>query len=134
MTTKRAVGPGTVEIDGEKYGSNTFEYDGDRYTMRELSVDEGDEIWDAAQEPIDIRNPASGTKTNGRMNSRMLLARALVEPIVTVDQVGKWGGRKYVTLMREFDRLNTVPEANPTQPAGSAGLTSPAGGAPSPTA
>lgn len=123
MPDERPLGPGTIRIGDETYATDTFEYGGERYTMRELSVDEGDACWDAAQNP--------DKTVNNRLNSRMLLSTALVEPTATVDQVGKWGGKKYVTLMRHFDKLNTVPEENPTPPAGSAGQTSPAGGAPS---
>jgi hypothetical protein len=123
--TNGKIGPGSVEIDGERYATDTFVYDGTTYTMRELSVDEGDDIWDAAQKP--------DKTVDNRLNSRLLLAKSLVEPVVSVEQVGKWGGRKYVTLMRHFDGLNTVPVENPTPPAGSAGPTSPAGGEPLPT-
>lgn len=132
MANTRKLGPGSVEIEGERYTTDTFEYDGTRYTMRELSVDEGDDIWDSAQEPADIKNPSAGTKLNNRLNSRLLLSKSLVEPSANVDAVGKWGGRKYVTLMRHFDALNTVPVENPTVPAGSAGPMSPAGGESSP--
>lgn len=123
MATKK-LGPGSVTIDGERYATDTFEFDGTTYTLRELSVDEGDAIWDAAQ---------NQDKTlNARLNTRLLLQKSITEPSVTLDQVGKFGGKKYVTLMRHFDALNTVPEENPTPPAGSAGPTSPSGGEPSP--
>lgn len=121
--TKKA-GPGTVQIDDETYLTDTFEFDGTTFTMRELSVDEGDDIWEAAQNP--------DKTTNNRLNTRMLLAKSVIEPVVTVDQVGKWGGRKYTTMLRHFNRLNSIDEANPTPPAGSAGPTPPAGGEPSP--
>lgn len=132
MAGKRPLGPGSMTIDGERYATDTFEYDGTTYTLRELSVDEGDEIWDAAQSPVDPSKPDGAMKFNSRFNSRALLARSLVEPTATVEQIGKWGGKKYVSLMRHFDRLNNVSEENPTPAAGSAAPTSPVGGDVSP--
>lgn len=127
MSNERPLGPGSVTIDGERYPTDTFEYDGERFTLRAISVDEGDECWDAAL--------GADGKFNNRLNSRLLLVKSLVEPGgITVDQVGKWGGKKYVTLMRHFDALNNLPEANPTPAAGSAAPTSPSGGEPSLTA
>lgn len=130
MTSKAKLGAGNITIEGERYSTDTFEYDGVVTVMRELSVDEGDAIWDAAQEP-DPKDKTA-TRTNNRLNSRMLLSKSLVEPSVTVDQVGKWGGKKYVTFMRHFDGLNTVSEPNPTLPGGSPEPTSPSGGESSP--
>lgn len=131
MTKK--LGPGTVVVDGETYATSTSEHAGETITVRELSVDEGDEAWDAAQEPINPKDPAAGMRVNVRANTRFLLAKGMVEPATTADQVGKWGQRKYTAVLREFNRLNSIEEANPTPPAGSAGLTPPAGGNASPT-
>ncbi len=128
MTTKAKTGRGSVEIDGERLATDTFEFDGETYTLRELSTDEGDEIYDASQEPIDVKDAAKGTKTNFRTQTRMLLARSITEPSTSPDRIGKWGGRKYTTVLRHFNLLNSISEENPTPPAGSAGPTSPDGG------
>lgn len=133
MTDKAKAGRGTITIEGERLVTETFSFDGDLYTLRELTTDEGDEAWDAAQEPIDPKKPDAGTKINGRLNTRFLLAKALVEPVTSPERVGKWGGRKYTTVLQVFNRLNSIEDANPTPPAGSAGPTSPAGGESSPT-
>lgn len=125
MTEKTKMGRGTITIDGERLATETFSFDGDTYTMRELNADESDEAWDAAQNP--------DKTVNGRLNSRLLLARSLVAPTVTADGAGKWGNRKYTVLLGHFNRLNSIDEANPTPPAGSAGPTPPAGGESSPT-
>lgn len=132
MANERPVGHGKIRIGDDSYETDTFEYDGERFTLRELSVDEGDEIFDAASSPLDPKNPTGPTKFNGRFNSRSLLAASMVEPTATVDQVGKWGGKKYVTFMRHFEALNNAPEENPTPAAGSAAPTSLAGGGQSP--
>jgi hypothetical protein len=133
MADKREIGPGTVVVDGETYATETFDYEGTLWTLRELSVDEGDDIFEAAQEPLDPKDPSKGTKTNNRLNTRFLLAKSIVEPATGADRVGKWGGRKYTTMLRAFNKLNSIDDANPTPPAGSAGPTSPDGGDASPT-
>ena len=133
MTNERPLGHGSITIDGERYATDTFDFDGERYTLREISVDEGDEIWDAASSPVDPAKPDGPMKLNARFNSRALLARSIVEPATSVEKIGKWGGKKYATLMRHFNGLNNEPEENPTPAAGSAAPTSPAGGDESPT-
>lgn len=127
MTDKKpnGIGPGTIEIDGERYATDTFEYDGTRFVVREISLDEGDVISEATTGP--------DGKINFRLNTRMSLAKGIIEPAVTVDQIGKFGSRKFALVLDAFNKLNSLPPANPTPPAGSAGPTSPDGGAPSPT-
>lgn len=132
MTAKKN-GRGTTVIDGESYATETFEFDGTMFTLRELSVDEGDDIWEASQEPIDAKDTSKGLKLNTRLNTRLLISKALLTPQITVDQVGKWGGRKYTAVLRHFNSLNSIDEENPTLPAGSAEPTSPDGGDASPT-
>ena len=133
MTTKPKLGRGSIVIDDERLATDTFEFDGDIYVMRELTDDEGNEAWDAAQEP-DPAGEKGATRVNGRLNTRFLIAKAMIQPTVTVDRIGKWGGRKYGTVLRHFNALNSIDSANPTPPAGSAGPTSPAGGEQLPTA
>lgn len=131
MTTKPRIGRGSIVIDEERLATETFEFDGDLFTMRELTDDEGNEAWDSAQEPVP-GGDKNATRVNNRLNTRLLLAKSMVEPTVSLDRIGKWGGRKYGTALRVFNRLNAIDEANPTPPAGSAGPTPPAGGEPSP--
>jgi hypothetical protein len=123
---KNGLGAGSIEIDGERYGTIAFDFEGVRHTVRELSVDEGDDASEASVQP--------DKSFNGRLNTRMLLAKALVEPPTSIEQVGKFGNRKYLTILRHFNTLNSLPVENPTVPAGSAGPTSPGGGEPLPTA
>lgn len=108
--TDRKMGPGTIEIDGEILGTDTFKIGDTIYTVRELTVDEGDAIAEAAKDDKGV--------VQDRLNTRMLLAKAIIEPPTVVDQVGKWGGRKFVTIMRAFNTLNSLPVENPTPPAG----------------
>ena len=124
MTDKKGLGAGSVEIDGERYGTFSFNHEGTKFTVRELSVDEGD---DAAEASTDDKG-----KFNGRLNTRLLLAKSIVEPATTVDGVGKFGNRKYLAVLRQFNILNSLPVEVPTSPAGSAGPTSLDGGEPSP--
>lgn len=127
VTEKKAngIGPGSMDVDGEMLGTFTFEMDGTRHTVRELTVDEGDDAWEAAKGP--------DGKVNDRLNTRMLLSKAMVSPTTSAEAIGKFGNRKYQMVLREFNKLNSLPLTNPTLPAGSAGLTSPDGGEPSPT-
>lgn len=126
MTDKKnGLGAGSIEIDGERYATHAFDIDGTRYTVRELSVDEGD---DAADASTDDKG-----KFNTRLNTRMLLAKSIVEPTATVGQVGKFGSRKYLAVLQQFNRLNSLPVEVPTLPAGSAEPTSPDGGEALPT-
>jgi hypothetical protein len=125
MTKPNGLGAGTIVIDGETYSTFSWDDRGTKHTVRELSVDEGDDVAEAATQP---------DKTiNNRLNTRMLLAKALVEPPTTIEQVGKFGTRRYLEVLRHFNELNSLPIENPTTPGGSPGPTSPAGGEPVPT-
>lgn len=126
MTDKAKIGSGSVEIDGERYGTDTWEYAGETFTVRELSINEGDDVAEAATGPEG--------KFNNRANTRMLLAKALIAPATTPDGIGKFASRKYLLVLQHFNRLNSLPEEKPTLPAGSAEPTSPASGEPLPTA
>lgn len=126
MSNTRDLGPGTVEIDGETYATSTIDVQGVRHTVRELSVDEGAEVLEMARQP--------GGEINETINIRGLLAKAITEPHYTIERVGKFGSRKYLTVLRAFNVLNSLPdEANPTLPGGSPEPTSPSGGESSPT-
>lgn len=125
MTAEKAkTGPHMIEIDGEKFHAETIVFEGERFTVRELAADEGDDCAEAATD--------DKGKINERLNTRMLMAKALVEPVKTVEQIGKFGNQKFQLILRTFNRLNSLPITNPTAPAGSAGQTSPSGGEPIP--
>lgn len=107
---KPVVGPGTVDIDGETLHTSTVDIDGVLHTIRELTIDEGDAIGEQSTQP--------DKSINFRLQNRLTLAKALVTPVVSADQVGKWGARRYAIILREFNNLNSIPESNPTLPAG----------------
>lgn len=121
----KSNGAEMVEVDGARYHASTFEYDGEKITARELAQDEIDDIGEACTD--------DKGKFNNRLNTRMLLARSIVTPVTSIDGVGKFGARKFSVILREFNKLNSLPTADPTPPAGSAGPTSPDGGEPTPT-
>ena len=100
--------------------TKTVTYKGVEYTIRELTIDENDAIDDAGKD-------AKGA-TNDRLVSRLSLSKAIVDPMTSVDDIGKWGGKKYLTILRAFNEVNTLPVANPTLPDGSNAPTSPVGG------
>lgn len=99
MTTKTT---NTIEIDGEVYDTEPVVYKGTRYVLRELGVDEDDNLAEASTD--------KDGKFNGRLHLRMSLAAAIIEPKTSIDDIGKWPGKKYVALSRAFNRLNTIPE------------------------
>lgn len=118
-TTEAKTGRGTIIIDGEELETDSAEYGGKTYVIRELTVAESDEVDDAGegQKPLVAQ----------RLFMRMALEKSIVsvsngtgdEPRPSLADISKWGGKKYVTLSRVFNRLNTVAEANPTPPGGS---------------
>ncbi len=90
-----------VEIDGEQFETKSVEHGGKTYVVRELGVQEGDDISDAATD--------QDGKFNERLNLRLCLSKAIVSPPTTVDDIGKWPGKRYVVVSRVFNALNTVP-------------------------
>ncbi len=80
-------------------------WDGVTYRIRQITVDEGDENYDAAN------NEKTG-RFNGRLNSRLNLASAIVSPPTSIDDMGKWPGAKLVTMLKVWDKLNLLPEAD----------------------
>lgn len=99
MATKK-VESNSIEIDGETYETTSVDYRGAEYVLRELSVTENDDIETAATD--------KDGKFNGRLNLRLSLATSIVSPPTTADQIGKWGGKKYVLMSRAFNKLNTI--------------------------
>jgi hypothetical protein len=104
MTEKKAPEPKKtfVTIDGEEYETVEVPYGGKTYTIRELSVDENDDIETAATDKDNV--------LNGRLNLRMSLMKAIVSPPTGMDDIGKWGGRKYLVMSRAFNKINSLQE------------------------
>lgn len=75
------------------------------YRVREITVDDDDLAFDAAENP-------DGQTMNARLQSRMLLAAAIVSPPTTVDEMGKWSLIKLRILTFVFNRLNSLPPAD----------------------
>ena len=101
MTTKAKPTSG-VDDNGLRW--EDVPYGDTTYRLREITVDESDAAFDAAQNP---------DKTfNARLNQRMLLVSSIMSPATALDDIGKWGGLKYLVLLRAFDRLNTLPPAD----------------------
>jgi hypothetical protein len=100
----KKTGPKFVTIDGEDYETVDVMYHDKNYTLRELSVHENDEIDDASKNE-------DGTY-NGRLNLRLALAKSIVDPPTGIDAIEKWGGKKYLTLSRAYNTINSLPEGN----------------------
>ena len=102
MAEKKATAPTYVTIDGEEYETTEVTAGSKTYTLRELSVKENDDIEDASQNP---------DKTfNGRLNLRLCLSASIVSPKTTVDDIGKWPGKRYLILSRAFNSVNSLSE------------------------
>lgn len=102
MTEKKAKPKTYITIDGEEYETTEVSYGSQTYTLRELSVEENDEIEEASTE-------ADG-KFNGKLNLRMCLAKSILSPETPIDKIAKWPGKKYLTLSRAFNAINSLPE------------------------
>ena len=77
---------------------------GTLWTVREVTTQEEDDAFDAAELPDD--------KINARLQRRMLLCAAVESPRITVDDIATWPGLKTRSLMFVMDRLNTLPPAD----------------------
>lgn len=99
MAGKKA--PTFVTIDGEDYETIEVASGGKTWVLRELSVKENDDIEDASTD--------EKGKFNGRLNLRMCLATSIVSPATTIDQIGKWPGKRYLALSRAFNQVNSLP-------------------------
>lgn len=93
------------------------------FTVRELGVDENDQIFEAAKKP-------DGTPDD-QASLRMALALAIVKPEVTVNDIGKWPGTRLTYVARAFNQLNSI-GPNPSAPTTGSGATSPNTGESSP--
>lgn len=76
-----------------------------RYRLTRVWVGDADEAWDAAQNE-------DGTTFNQRMNTRLLLCAASVEPKIEYDDIGKMESVEFTALLRSYDRLNSLPLAD----------------------
>jgi len=99
-----ATGTYTEEpYKGLRWGE--LNYEGTTYRLRQVTVDEGDDAYDAAYNEQTQR-------FNGRLNSRLNLATSIVSPPTSIDDMGKWAGAKLVTLLRAWDELNLLKDAD----------------------
>lgn len=77
---------------------------GTTYRVREITVDESDDAFDASQNPDKTYNP--------RLNQRLELISSIVSPTVTLDQISKWSTVKLRALLYVHGRINTLPAAD----------------------
>lgn len=75
------------------------------YRMREITVEEDDAAYDAAENP-------DGETINSRLQTRMMLASSIEDPKVTVDDMAEWPRLKLRAMLFVFNRLNTLPPAD----------------------
>lgn len=76
----------------------------ERFKVRAITVEESDQAYDAS---------VNEDKTfNQRLNSRLELSTAIIEPRVTVDDIAKWPISKYIRLLREAEEINILPPAD----------------------
>jgi hypothetical protein len=81
------------------------EYGGTTYRIRQITVDEGDANYDASLNE-------KTQKFNGRLNSRLNLAVSIISPPTSIDDMGTWAGAKLVALLRVWDDLNLLKDAD----------------------
>ena len=115
---KSPDGPKFVTIGDERFETAEVVSGGKTYTLRELSVQEQDDIEDATKNP--------DGSFNGRLNMRLALQKGIISPPITADDVQKWPSKRYVVLSRAFNKLNVVPEdesGKDSAPASSGALT-----------
>lgn len=104
MTTKTAKAAPVTGVDENGLAWEDVGVFGTTYRVREITVEESDTAFDAAQNP-------NGT-FNARLNQRMQLSAAIVSPATTVDDMAKWTTKKLITIIDAFDRLNSLPPAD----------------------
>jgi hypothetical protein len=78
---------------------------GEVYRLREITVDDDDAAFDAAENP-------DGETINARLQTRMQLAASIMSPPTAVDDMGSWPRLKLRALLFVFNRLNTLPPAD----------------------
>lgn len=102
---KSPDGPKTVTVDGEEFETALFTSGGKSYILRELSVEEQDEIEDAARKP-------DGT-SDVRLGMRLSLHKSIVSPPTEIDAIRKWPTKRYTLAARTFNNLNYLLDAEP---------------------
>jgi len=90
-------------LKGLRWGE--VSYDGVTYRVRQNTVQEGDDAYDAAYDEKTQR-------FNNRFNSRMNLAQAIVSPETSIDDMGAWSGMKLVFLLRAWDEHYLLKDAD----------------------
>lgn len=78
---------------------------GTTYRVREITVEDDDAAYDAAENP-------DGETINARLQTRMQLQSAIMSPPTTVDDMVRWPRIKMRILLFVFNRLNTLPPAD----------------------
>jgi hypothetical protein len=75
---------------------------GVEYKVRELTVGESDKI------------EAASTKQDGTLDGKLstrLAIEAATDPTISADDISSLGQTKYTLLIRAFNKMNTLPEA-----------------------
>lgn len=92
-------------IDENGLAWKDVSYLGTTYRIRQITVEEADTAWDAA---LDTKTD----KLNWRFNNRLSLSTAIVSPATTIDQIEKWSNAKLGAMLRAFDVLNSLEDAD----------------------
>ena len=79
-------------------------YDKSRWTIGEITTQDEDDAFDAAELPDD--------KINARLERRLRLVASVREPKITLDEIGSWPGLRTRSLMYVMDRINSLPPAD----------------------
>ena len=96
------VGSGTLP-DGRPY-HDVYLDEARKYRLTRILVSESDKAYDDSLNPDETSNP--------RLNGRIQLAFAIVEPKTTIDDFEKLTAVDLQALFRGFNRLNTLPPAD----------------------
>ena len=94
--------PTYVTVNGEELETTDIEFRGQKYTLRELTVEENEEIDEGAKQK-------DGTY-NGTLLLKLAIVKSIVAPSTTMDDLQKWGGKKYLVLSRAYNKLNSLPQ------------------------
>lgn len=74
------------------------------YRIRQITTEEDDAAWDAAELPND--------RYNNRLLARMQLVASIVSPATTLDDIGRMSKIKVQSLFYVHNRLNSLPPAD----------------------
>lgn len=104
MATKAAAEKPKTYHDGIDENGLAYKdvpWNGVTYRLRQVTVTEADEAWDAATDE-------TTDKTNYRINSRLGLAASIVSPKTSLDDIGTWPNAKLGALLEVYDRLGSL--------------------------